>query len=58
MQSRRGKRARVVGKYDVGENVFRAVAVFLKSEEIIGDLLRIKRATRGTKPYYQRPRRK
>lgn len=44
----RGKRARIVGKYDVGEEVFRAVAVFLKSEEIIGDLLGIERATGGT----------
>jgi len=44
----RGKRTRVVGKYDVDENVFRAVAVFLKSEEIYGDLLRIERATGGT----------
>jgi hypothetical protein len=43
----RGRRARVVGKYDVNENVFRAVAVFLKSEEITGDLLRIERATGG-----------
>jgi len=44
----RGKPARVVGKYDVDENVFRAVAVFLRSEEIIGDLVRIERATGGT----------
>ena len=44
----RGKRARIVGKYDVGDNVFRAVAVFLKPEEIIGDLLEIERATGGT----------
>ena len=44
----RGKRTSVVGKYDVNENVLRAVAVFLKSEEIIGDLLRIERATGGT----------
>jgi hypothetical protein len=44
----RGKRARIFGKYDVGEEVFRAVAVFLKSEEIIGDLLGIERATGGT----------
>lgn len=44
----RGKRARVVGKFDVENNVLRAVAVFLQSEEIIGDLLRIERATGGT----------
>jgi hypothetical protein len=44
----RGKRARVVGKYHVRDKVFRAVAVFLKPEEIIGDLLRIERATGGT----------
>jgi len=43
----RGKRARVVGKFDVNENVFRAIAVFLKSEEISGDLLRLERATGG-----------
>jgi hypothetical protein len=44
----RGKRARVVGKYDLNENVLRAVAVFLESEVIIGDLLGIERATGGT----------
>lgn len=44
----RGKRTRVVGKYDVDENVFRAIAVFLKSEEIVGDLLLIERAEGGT----------
>ena len=44
----RGKRARVVGKFDVNDNVLRAVAVFLKSEEITGDLLSIERATGGT----------
>jgi hypothetical protein len=44
----RGKRARVVGKFDVNDNVLRAVAVFLKHEEIFGDLLRIERATGGT----------
>jgi hypothetical protein len=44
----RGKRARVVGKLDVDENVLRAVAIFLESEEIFGDLLRIERATGGT----------
>jgi len=43
----RGKRARVVGKYDLNEEVIRAVAVFLKAEEIIVDLLRIERATGG-----------
>jgi hypothetical protein len=43
----RGKRARVVGKDDLTEQVIRAVAVFLKSEEIIVDLLRIERATGG-----------
>lgn len=45
---KRGERARVVGKYDVTDNVFRAMAVFLKSEEITGDLLRIERADGGT----------
>jgi hypothetical protein len=44
----RGKRARVIGKYDVSANVFRAAAVFLESDEIIGDLLRIERAPGGT----------
>ena len=44
----RGKRARVVGKFDVDHNVFRAVAVFLQSEEIVGDLVLIERATGGT----------
>ncbi len=44
----RGKRARVVGKFDVNENVLRAVAIFLESEEIFGDLVSIDRATGGT----------
>lgn len=44
----RGRRARVVGKFDVDENVLRAVAVFLEDEQISGDLLRIERATGGT----------
>jgi hypothetical protein len=44
----RGKRARVIGKFDVNDNVLRAVAVLLKQEEIFGDLLRIERATGGT----------
>jgi hypothetical protein len=44
----RGKRARVVGKTILNAKVLRAVAVFLKSEEITGDLLRIERATGGT----------
>jgi hypothetical protein len=44
----RGRRARVVGKLDVDENVLRAVAVFLEEEQVSGDLLRIERATGGT----------
>jgi hypothetical protein len=44
----RGKRARVVGKFDVDDNVLRAAAVFLQSEEIVGDLVQIERATGGT----------
>jgi hypothetical protein len=43
----RGKRARIIGKHDVEENVFRALAIILKSEEIIGDLESIERATGG-----------
>jgi hypothetical protein len=41
----RGKRARIVGKFDVVDGVFRAIAVFLKSEEIYGDLVSIGRPT-------------
>jgi hypothetical protein len=44
-----GKRARVVGKDDGEANVIRAVSVFLKSAEIIIDLLRIERADGGAK---------
>ena len=44
----RGKRSRVIGKYDVDNDVFRAIAVFLESEEIIGDLLSIEPTTGGT----------
>jgi hypothetical protein len=44
----RGKRARVVAKGDSGPNLLRAMTVFLESEEITGDLLRIERATGGT----------
>ena len=43
----RGKRARVVGKGDLGEGVLRAVAVFLESEEIFGDLLDIEEVAVG-----------
>jgi len=44
----RGKRARVVGKPVLSEGVLRAIAVFLKSDELIGDLVGIERATGGT----------
>ena len=44
----RGKRARVVGKFDVGTGMLRAVAVFLQSQKIVGDLTEIGRATGGT----------
>jgi hypothetical protein len=44
----RGRRSRVIGKYDVNNDVFRAVAVFLESQQIIGNLTLIERATGGT----------
>jgi hypothetical protein len=43
----RGRRSRVIGKYDVDNDVFRAVAVFLESQKIIGNLTLIERATGG-----------
>jgi hypothetical protein len=44
----RGRRSRVIGKFDRANDVFRAVAVFLESQRIIGNLILIERATGGT----------
>ena len=44
----RGRRARVIGKYDVDNNVFRAVAVLIEPERIIGDLIAIERPSDGS----------
>ena len=44
----RGKRARVVGKPFLSKGVLRAIAVFLRSEEIVGDLVNIDGTTGGT----------
>jgi hypothetical protein len=43
----RGRRARVIGKYDVDKNVFRAVAVLIEPQRIIGDLIAIERPPAG-----------
>jgi FKBP-type peptidyl-prolyl cis-trans isomerase 2 len=43
----RGRRTRVIGKYDVDNTVLRAVAVFLESQRIIGNLTLIERAING-----------
>ena len=37
----------MIGKYDIDNDVFRAIAVFLESQKIIGDLTLIERATGG-----------
>ena len=38
---------RVIGKYDVADHVLRAVAIFVDSEEIVGELWEIEPATGG-----------
>ena len=43
----RGRRARVIGKYDVDLDVLRAITIFLESQRIIGDLTEIERANNG-----------
>jgi hypothetical protein len=43
----RGRRARVIGKYDVDLDVLRAVAIFLETQRIVGDLTNIERAGNG-----------
>jgi len=43
----RGRRARVIGKYDTDLNVLRAVAIFLESQRIVGDLTLIDPVTGG-----------
>jgi len=43
----RGRRARVIGKYDRDLDVLRAITIFLESHRIIGDLTDIARADNG-----------